>query len=76
MAVAMSVTGICATPLIAQQAPLISTCGTGGAAPACTASRGDRAEGWAAQSRAEVMAQHGRVTSSQPRGAMPLAFSA
>ena len=66
MAVAMSVAGVCATPLIAQQSPLFSTCGQGDAAPACTAIRGDRAEGWAAQSRAEVLAQHGMVTSSQP----------
>ena len=50
-------------------APLFSTCGKADDAPACHAIRGDRAEGWAAQSRAEVMAQHGLVTTSQPLAA-------
>jgi hypothetical protein len=31
--------------------------------------RGDRADGWAPQSRAEVMAPHGMVTTSQPLAA-------
>ena len=31
--------------------------------------RGDRADGWAAQGRAEVMAQHGMVATSQPLAA-------
>ena len=36
-------------------------------APAfCTAVRGDRAEGWLAQSRSEVMARRGMVVTSQP----------
>jgi gamma-glutamyltranspeptidase len=48
-------------------APLLSACD--GAPPACSAIRGDRAEGWLAQSRAEVMAQHGIVTTSQPLAA-------
>ena len=34
--------------------------------PACAAVAGGRTEGWAAQSRAEVIAQRGMVTSSQP----------
>ena len=34
--------------------------------PACAAVAGGRAEGWAAQSRAEVIARNGMVTSSQP----------
>ncbi len=39
-------------------------------APAfCSAVRGVRAEGWAAQSRSEVMAQHGMVVTSQPLAA-------
>lgn len=35
-------------------------------APACAAVSGGRTEGWPRQSRAEVIAQHGMVTSSQP----------
>ncbi|MBS0394708.1 MAG: gamma-glutamyltransferase, partial [Proteobacteria bacterium] len=31
--------------------------------------RGDRAEGWLAQSRSEVIAQHGIVATSQPLAA-------
>ena len=50
-------------------APLFSTCGKADMAPACNAIRGDRASGWAAQSRAEVMARHGMVTTSQPLAA-------
>jgi gamma-glutamyltranspeptidase/glutathione hydrolase len=34
--------------------------------PACSAVSGSRTEGWPRQSRAEVIAQHGMVTSSQP----------
>ncbi|HET9831731.1 MAG TPA: hypothetical protein VFP91_08475, partial [Vicinamibacterales bacterium] len=32
----------------------------------CTAVRGDRAEGWPAQTRSEVMARRGMVVTSQP----------
>src|SRR5215831_19743477 len=32
----------------------------------CAAVRGDRAEGWMAQSRSEVMARRGMVVTSQP----------
>jgi len=35
----------------------------------CSAARGARAEGWPAQSRSEVMAQHGMVATSQPLAA-------
>ncbi|HZZ67290.1 MAG TPA: gamma-glutamyltransferase family protein [Phenylobacterium sp.] len=49
--------------------PLFSTCEKDAATPACNAIRGDRAEGWPAQSRAEVFAQHGMVTTSQPLAA-------
>jgi gamma-glutamyltranspeptidase/glutathione hydrolase len=35
----------------------------------CSAVRGARAEGWPAQSRSEVMAQHGMVVTSQPLAA-------
>jgi gamma-glutamyltranspeptidase/glutathione hydrolase len=49
-----------------------STCDSGtGNPPACNAAvvRGDRAEGWLAQGRAEVMARNGMVTTSQPLAA-------
>ncbi len=35
----------------------------------CRAVRGDRAEGWLAQTRSPVLAQHGMVTTSQPLAA-------
>src|ERR1700723_4710554 len=35
----------------------------------CSAVRGARAEGWPAQSRSEVKAQHGMVVTSQPLAA-------
>jgi gamma-glutamyltranspeptidase/glutathione hydrolase len=37
--------------------------------PFCHAVRGDRAEGWMAQGRSEVMARNGMVTTSQPLAA-------
>src|SRR5579871_42326 len=36
----------------------------------CNAVRGDRSEGWLPQTRSEVMAQHGMVTTVQPLAAM------
>ena len=54
---------------LAQAGPPLSVCNTQPQAAACTAVRGDRADGWAAQSRAEVMASHGIVTTSQPLAA-------
>ena len=56
-------------PISAQQPPLFSTCAKSEQAPACSAIRGTRAEGWGAQSRGEVFAQHGMVTTSQPLAA-------
>jgi gamma-glutamyltranspeptidase/glutathione hydrolase len=56
-------------PLLAQQSALFSTCTKSEQAPACGAIRGNRAEGWGAQSRGEVFAQHGMVTTSQPLAA-------
>src|SRR5262245_29979500 len=53
----------------AQSLPPLSVCNTEPKAPACNAVRGDRSEGWKLQSRAEVMAQHGMVTTSQPLAA-------
>jgi gamma-glutamyltranspeptidase / glutathione hydrolase len=47
-----------------------STCtGSSNDAPFCKAVRGDRAEGWLAQGRSEVMARNGIVTTSQPLAA-------
>jgi len=49
--------------------PAFTTCATPTSAPACAAVRGSRSEGWGPQSRAEVFAQHGLVTTSQPLAA-------
>lgn len=47
-----------------------STCNSvTGKPPACMAVRGDRSEGWLAQSRSEVMARHGMVSTSEPLAA-------
>jgi len=52
-----------------QAVPSDVSCG-GNLQPAfCRAVRGSRAEGWPAQSRSEVMAQHGMVVTSQPLAA-------
>ncbi len=47
----------------------MAKCGTEPQPPFCDAVRGDRAEGWPAQTRSEVMAQHGMVATSQPLAA-------
>src|SRR5215469_5559269 len=49
--------------------PAIATCQSTPKAPFCGGIRGDRAEGWLQQSRAEVMASHGMVATSQPLAA-------
>lgn len=54
---------------LAQSVPAISVCNTTPKLPFCNAVRGNRAEGWPAQSRSEVMAQHGIVATSQPLAA-------
>jgi gamma-glutamyltranspeptidase/glutathione hydrolase len=52
------------------QAPAAGTvCGAAPQPAFCSAVRGVRAEGWPAQSRSEVMAQHGMVVTSQPLAA-------
>ncbi len=52
------------------QAPAAGTvCGAAPQPAFCSAVRGARAEGWPAQSRSEVMAQHGMVVTSQPLAA-------
>lgn len=61
-----------ATTVEAESALTLSTCNTASATPlppACSAVRGDRAEGWLAQSRAEVMARNGVVSTSHPLAA-------
>ena len=53
----------------AQTAPPDASCGSKPEPAFCSAVRGARAEGWPAQSRSEVMAQHGMVVTSQPLAA-------
>src|SRR5690349_7998743 len=57
------------TQLLAQATPPLSACTKESSAPACDAVRGDRADGWRSQSRAEVMAPHALVVTSQPLAA-------
>jgi gamma-glutamyltranspeptidase/glutathione hydrolase len=59
---------LAACPLPAQPLPLPG-CDASPQPPFCSAVRGDRAEGWLAQSRSEVMARHGMVATSQPLAA-------
>jgi len=54
---------------LAQPASLMASCNAAPKPPFCSAVRGDRAGGWPAQSRSEVMAQHGMVATSQPLAA-------
>jgi gamma-glutamyltranspeptidase/glutathione hydrolase len=51
------------------QAPKMQICESTPAPAFCSAVRGARSEGWPAQSRSEVMAQHGMVVASQPLAA-------
>jgi gamma-glutamyltranspeptidase/glutathione hydrolase len=51
------------------QAPKMQSCESTPQPAFCSAVRGVRSEGWAAQSRSEVMAQHGMVVTSQPLAA-------
>jgi gamma-glutamyltranspeptidase/glutathione hydrolase len=57
-----------ASRLTLAQTPLARICGEA-AAPACQAVRGDRSEGWLPQTRSEVMARNGMVTTVQPLAA-------
>lgn len=50
-------------------APPVMPCAGDAPAAACSAIRGDRPQGWAAQSRSEVLAQRGMVATSQPLAA-------
>jgi gamma-glutamyltranspeptidase/glutathione hydrolase len=54
---------------IEQAPPTGAACGSEPQPAFCSAVRGARAEGWPAQSRSEVMAQHGMVVTSQPLAA-------
>src|SRR5262249_60969481 len=59
---AVAVTVAVASVLVSGQ---VQMC-LGSAAPACQAVRGDRSEGWLPQTRSEVMARNGMVTTVQP----------
>jgi gamma-glutamyltranspeptidase / glutathione hydrolase len=56
-----------AGPVLAQAAPQI--CAEKSPAPACQGVRGDRMEGWLQQTRSEVMARNGMVSTVQPLAA-------
>ncbi|HET7084363.1 MAG TPA: gamma-glutamyltransferase family protein [Rhizomicrobium sp.] len=61
---------ISAASLALSQQLATSTCNSGAAnPPACKAVRGDRADGWMAQSRSEVVGRNGMVATSQPLAA-------
>jgi len=55
---------------LAQGAPPMAACESLPQPAFCNAVRGARSEGWPAQSRSEVMAQHGMVVTSQPLAAL------
>src|SRR3974390_908990 len=63
--------GFCAgdIPALAEAPPKFQSCDTTPQPAFCSAVRGARSEGWPAQSRSEVMAQHGMVVTSQPLAA-------
>src|SRR5689334_11119242 len=50
-------------------APPVQICRANSTAPACQAVRGDRMEGWLQQTRSEVMARNGIVSTVQPLAA-------
>jgi len=60
---------LAACPLRGQTPLPMSGCDASPQPPFCSAVRGDRTEGWLAQSRSEVMARHGLVATSQPLAA-------
>src|SRR5262245_47275312 len=65
LSIAFAMAVLLATALTSGQVQMcIST-----AAPACQAVRGDRSEGWLPQTRSEVMARNGIVTTVQPLAA-------
>src|SRR6516164_3395983 len=52
------------------QSPPVRMCTEAPTPPWCSAVPGDRAEGWVPQTRSEVMARNGMVTTVQPLAAM------
>src|ERR1700688_4218904 len=56
------------SPALAQESPAKICTGTV-STPACQAVRGDRSEGWLQQTRSEVMARNGVVSTVQPLAA-------
>ena len=65
---AVLVLAMAATPFVLAQSP-IKSCDATPTPAWCSAVTGDRAEGWPAQGRSEVMARNGMVTTSQPLAA-------
>ncbi|MGZ5921052.1 MAG: gamma-glutamyltransferase, partial [Rhizomicrobium sp.] len=66
----LSIAGLAASQGSAADLASQSCDAKGGSNPAfCHGVRGDRAEGWMAQGRSEVMARNGMVTTSQPLAA-------
>ena len=59
---------VAARLVFAQTTPLARICGEQ-TSPACQAVRGDRSEGWLQQTRSEVMARNGMVSTVQPLAA-------
>ncbi|HXP67171.1 MAG TPA: gamma-glutamyltransferase family protein, partial [Steroidobacteraceae bacterium] len=66
---AVALVALASAGLAAAQAPKFQVCEATPAPAFCAAARGARSEGWPAQSRSEVMAQHGMVVASQPLAA-------
>jgi gamma-glutamyltranspeptidase/glutathione hydrolase len=62
--------GLSAATTARADSPPVQMCSESPSAPSCTAVRGDRSEGWVPQTRSEVMAQHGMVSTVQPLAAM------
>jgi gamma-glutamyltranspeptidase/glutathione hydrolase len=63
IAAAAAALALVATSVLSGQ---VQMCVPGGTAPACQGVRGDRSEGWLPQTRSEVMARNGMVTTVQP----------
>ena len=69
MLISAAFLSVAAAGQIFAQAPKMQTCEFVPQPAFCSAVRGARSEGWPAQSRSEVMAQHGMVVASQPLAA-------
>src|SRR3954468_19981758 len=69
--IAVAISACAAATMIgaAQSVPPLQSCDASPQPAFCSAVRGDRAEGWLAQTRSEVMAPHGIVVASQPLAA-------